>query len=321
MESQFYQINLLKLLLKWRVHLAVIVIAAAALSAFFSGPLFLKPKYKSFAIVYPSNVAPYSDENETEQMLQIMQSNQIRDQLIEKFNLIEHYAIDTTEPKHMSWLYWEYSKNVRIGKTPYEGVNIEVLDTDPQIACDMVNAILDLYDQKVRSLHEEKFGEVVAMYERALDRKQHYLDSLKNRLAELGSKYGLMDYEAQSEQVTRGYLRTIDGQGAAYVRDRELEKLKEEIGARGGEMLFLQNLIENESGNFARLQDEYERAVMDYDRQFTYSNVVSSPYPADKKAWPVRWLIVVISTLAAFFISVLTIMIIEHSRSLAEKSK
>jgi capsule polysaccharide export protein KpsE/RkpR len=303
------------------VHLAVIVIIALALSAIFSGPAFIKPKYKSFAIVYPSNIAPYSDENETEQMLQILQSKDISDSIIQKFNLIEHYGIDINDPEYFSWLMWEYSQNVKISKTPYEGVNIEVLDTDPQIASDMVASILDFYNNKVRRMHEQKFGEVVKMYKRAIQKKEAYIDSLKLQLTDLSKQYGLMDYRAQSEQITKGYLKTIDGSGAAHVKDKEVNQMKQNIEEKGGDMILLQNLINYEAGKYADLKYDYERAYMDYDRQFTYANIVTKPFPADKKAYPVRWLIVVISTLAAFFVSFIVILILENYKTMSSKKK
>ena len=34
--------------------------------------MFITPLYKSEAVAYPANVTPYSDESETEQMLQII---------------------------------------------------------------------------------------------------------------------------------------------------------------------------------------------------------------------------------------------------------
>ncbi|MCB0821194.1 MAG: hypothetical protein KDC09_00755 [Bacteroidales bacterium] len=320
MESQFYHINLLQLLLKWKVHLAVIVIIALALSAIFSGPSFITPKYKSFAIVYPSNIAPYSDENETEQMLQILQSKDISDQVIERFNLIDHYGIDRNDPEFFSWLMWEYSQNVKIAKTPNEAVEIEVLDANPQIASDMVNAIIEFYNNKVKTLHEEKFGEVVKMYSRALVKKQASIDSLKMELAHLGKDYGLLDYEAQSEEVTKGYLKTVEG-SAGQVRDREVNELKKNMEDKGGEVLLLLNLIENEANTYADLKYEYEKAYMDFDRQFSYTNILNKPYPADKKAYPVRWLIVVISTLAAFFVSFIVILILENYKGMSKSKK
>jgi capsule polysaccharide export protein KpsE/RkpR len=316
MDSQFYQINLLQLLMKWKTHLFIIGLVAIVLSAIFSGPTFITPKFKSYAVVYPANIASYSDENETEQMLQILQSKDISDSIIEKFNLPDHYGIDRDYKYYYSTLMWEYSKNVKVSKTSYEGVSIEVQDTDPQIASDMIEAMLHFYNQKVGSLHENKFSEVVRMYERAIVKKQSYIDSLKTRLGEMGTQYGLLDYEPQSEQVTKGYLRTIDGSGSSYVRDSKLEELKSNIEQQGGEIILLQNLINYEAEKFADLKYNYEKAVMDYDRQFSYVNEITKPYPADKKSYPVRWLIVVISTLAAYFLALIVILILDNYRNM-----
>jgi len=319
MESQFYQINILKLFFKWKWHLVIIIILAVILTAIFSGPFFITPKFKSFAVMYPANIAPYSDESETEQMLQIIQSREITDNVINKFNLAEHYEIDTSYEYYYTTMMWEYSQNVHISKTPYEGVLIEVLDKDPQIACDMVNSMIDFYNIKVRNMHEIKFGEVVAMYKRAMFKKEAYLDSLENRLYELSTKYGLLDYESQSREITRGFLRTVDG-GSSNINTREVLKLKENIEKRGGELIKLKELIEFEAEDFVLLKQLYEQAVMDYDRKYTYVNMITDPYTADKKSFPVRWLIVVISSLASFFLAFIVILIIENYKGLSKSS-
>lgn len=321
MESQFYHINLLQLLLKWKVHLAVIVLIASVLAAIFSGPVFITPKYKSEGIIYPANISSYSDENETEQMLQILNSRDISDSIIARFNLSEHYEISKDYEHYYSVMMWEYWQNVTISKTPNEAVSIEVLDKDPQIASDMVDAMIYFYNNKVRNLHETKFLEVVQMYERMMAKKKAYLDSLNMQLTHLSTEYGLMDYEAQSEQVTKGYLKTIDGSGANHVNQQEVNRLKENIEKKGGEMLLLQNLIEQEAGRYSELKAVYEQAYMDFDRKFSYTNVLTSPYPNDKKAYPIRWLIVVLAALASFFISFVVILILESYPGLTKKNK
>jgi capsular polysaccharide biosynthesis protein len=318
MESQFYQINILKLLLKWKTHLAVIVVAAIVLSAIFSAPFFITPKYKSFAVVYPANISPYSDESETEQMLQVMQSREIIDSVINKFDLAKHYKIDTSYKYYYTTMMYEWSQNVSIGKTPYEGVEIDVLDKNPQMAADIVNSIIDFYNKKIKSLHEEKFYEVVTMYERSLAKKKAYIDSLENRFRELSTKYGLLDYESQSREVSRGYLGTVDG--SSRINKKEVDRIKQNIEEKGGEALLLKELIENEAEAYTTLKQEYEKAYMDYDRQFSYTNVVTKPYPADKKAFPVRWLIVVISAMAAFFISFIVILILENFKGMSKNA-
>lgn len=318
MESQFYQINILKLLNKWKYHLGAIVVLAAILGAIFSGPIFITPMFKSYAVVYPSNIAPYSDESESEQMLQILQSGDIRDSVIRKFNLARHYKIDSSYKYFLSSMLWEYSQNVKVEKTAYEGINIEVLDKDPKIACDMVNSILTFYNLKVRKLHEEKFGEVVAMFERSLLKEQQYIDSLKNRFMDLSVNYGLLDYSNQSREIARGYLKTIDGSGSGHINSKEVLRLKENIEKMGGEFILLQRLIEYEAGKFTALKKDYDQAYRDYDRKFTYTNVISEPFVADKKAFPVRWLIVVISSIAAFFAAFVAVLVFENYQGMSK---
>lgn len=317
MEKYFRNLNLLEILMKWKMHLGIIALVAIVLSFIFSGPAFIKPRFKSTAILYPSNIKEYSDESLTEQMLQIMQSTDIRDSLILKFELIEHYKIDTTKKYWKSALYWTYSRNVKIGKTPYEAVQIDVYDTDPYLACDMVNAIIKYYDRKIANLHNTKFGEVVSMYERYLNRKSRELDSLQNRMRYLSTNYGLLEYEYQTQQVMKGVLGTLDGNGR--VNRSEAERLRKNMEMYGGEMVMLQELIKQEAANYALIKKDYDRAWMDHDRRFTYSNIINHPKVADKKSTPIRWVIVLISTLSTLFLSVLVIGIIENSRPATPK--
>jgi capsular polysaccharide biosynthesis protein len=318
MQSQFYQINILKFLNKWKFHLGIIVLIAIVLAAIFSSPMFITPKFKSFAIVYPSNISPYSDESETEQMLQILQSSDIRDSIIRKFSLAKHYKIDSSYKYFRTTMIWEYSQNVRVSKTTFEGINIEVMDKDPKIACDMVNSIIYYYNKKVRKLHEDKFKEVVELYDRSILKKQHYIDSLENRFVELSTTYGLLDYGNQSREIARGYLRTIDG--SSGINTKEVLRLKQNIELKGGEFMLLQSLIQQEAGKFSELKREYEKAYMNFDRRFSYTNVITEPFVADKKSFPVRWLIVVITSLATFFVAFLAILIFENYKGLVKNS-
>ena len=91
MENYFSNIHMMNIFFKWKWHLLAIAVIAALLAAIFSGAVFIKPRYKSYALIYPSNIAPYSDESESEQMLQWMLSEDIRDSVMKKFDLPKHY--------------------------------------------------------------------------------------------------------------------------------------------------------------------------------------------------------------------------------------
>lgn len=304
MDSFFNNVRLLDIIIKWKYHLLVVAVAAILLSVLFSSPIFITPLYKSYALLYPSNISPYSTENETEQMMQMLQSRDIRDSVIHKFNLAKHWGIDSTYQYFVSTMVWFWEQRVKVGKTPNEAVEVEVLDPDPQVACDMVSAIIDYYNIKVRGLHKEKFGEVVDNYNFIMAKKQQYMDSLGKQAEELGTKFGILEYEAQTREVMRAYFQNRG--------NSEVLKYKHNLEEHGGEMQKLGEMMRSESEALATLKLDADRALLDFHRHYTHANVLSKPFASDKKSFPVRWLIVVMSTLAAIFLSVIVAGIIEN---------
>jgi len=309
MEDYFNSKNLVTLIVKWKYQLSVIGVAAILLSAFFSGPIFITPLFKSYAVMYPSNVSPYSTENETEQMIQILQSKDIRDSVIKKFDLAKHYGIDPKYEYFTSTMLWEWSQKVKINKTPYEAVTIEVYDKDPNTASAIVDAMLEFYNLKVRSLHKEKFGEVIINFRAIWEMKRRDLDSLKQRAEELGTQYGLLDFPNQTKEVMRAYL------GGGSYNKKEAERLKKNLEEKGGEMMLLGALMKSESESYSTYKLDFDRAVQNYNRNYTYVNLLNKPFPADKKAYPIRWIIIIVSTIAALLIAILVIGIIDHRKT------
>jgi len=276
MEEYFNSKNIINILIRWKIHITVIVVVSVLLAMFFSSPIFITPLYKSYAVVYPANVSPYSDESETEQMIQMFQSKDIRDSIIEKFDLPAHYGIDKGYEYFNSTLLFEYGQKVKIAKTPYEAVDIEVMDKDPKIACDMVNEIMHQYNLKVKSLHKEKFKEVVIDFKAITDMKKRDIDSLKNMAKDLGTQYGLLDYPNQTREIMRAYLGA--GRG-----NKEVLNLKKNMEEKGGDMLMLSELMASEAEGYSTFKLDYDRAVLNYNRDYTYVNILNKPYVADKK--------------------------------------
>ena len=311
MENYFGSFNLLKLLNKWKVHLLVIGIIAMVIGIIFSGPFFIKPKFKSFAIIYPANISKYSDESETEQMLQWLESRDIADSMIKKFNLLQHYNIKPDDAYFLSKIYKKFNKNVFITKTQYESVKIDVCDTDPKLACDMVNSIIEFYNKKVLNIHKEKYKEILKIEEGKLLEKKQQQDSLLKIINSIRTKYELIDYGIQTNEVTRGYLGTFDGSSMARVNQKEVAKIKSNIENKGDSLLLITNQVTNVAAAYNNYKISYEDALRNVNKLQTYANVVTSPFVADKKFYPVRWLIVLSVVVISLFFSIITIAIVD----------
>ncbi len=322
MENYFSNISLISLILKWKWHIGVIIFVAGLLSAIFSGPVFITPKFKSIGVIYPSNIAPYSEESETEQMVQWLNAIDIKDSIIEKFNLSEHYKIDPAYKYFYSTLLNKYSKHVKISKTMYESVEIEVLDKNPQVACDMVNAIIYYFNMKVRGIHRAKYDEVVRIAEKLLELKRQELDTAAAKLYNIRTQYEIIDYGHQAREVSRGFLGTVDGNNAAKnINMPEVIKLKKNLEEMGGEFVINNTRLYDILRLYSDLEKEYELAFYDANKEFTYTNIVSHPVVADKKSSPVRWLIVFYTVIISLFFSLVVIIYVENKQHIQHDIK
>ena len=303
----------IRLLFRWKFHLAVILIIAAGASVLFSSEWFITPRFKSTAVIYPSNLIPYGSETPTEQMLQLLQASDIRDNIIAKYDLAKHYNIDTARAGAKSALIAEFRDNVIIRKTEYESVKIEVWDVNPETAASIAKDMIHFLNMKARTLQRQKSAEVVTMYEQQLKAKQAELDTIDAQLKELRVKYGLLDYESQVKELTKKYLATAKTGDKASLS--EVDLMMRNLEEKGGEFVALEDLAKRNRKAYNEIKILYETASRDVTKELTYSNIVEAPVPADKKSYPVRWLIVLGVTSATFMLALIVLAFVDRKKN------
>jgi capsule polysaccharide export protein KpsE/RkpR len=300
---------------RWKLFAAVAIVAAVA-SAIISG--LITPRYRSSAIVYPVNLTNYSIETRSDQLLQLLESNSIRDTLIKRFDLVKHYRLDTNLRGQKFALYNEFKDRVEVSKTRYESVQIEVTDEDPRIARDMVQMTLDQTNLLARRLQREKSAEVLAIASRTLKYTKAKLDSVETRLAALRNSSGLLSYENQAREFTKAYAKLV-ASGASQGQKDAIRNMMKELEEKGGEFRSLTNLSDIFRDEYSRVLTEYEHVMNDMTKELTYTNTVVYPEIPDKKIYPVRWLIVLVSVLSSLFLCFLFVLMREGQRSAARR--
>jgi len=318
MGEYFTSGSLLRLILKYKFHLAVIVAVAAVASVVFSSEWFIRPRFKSIAVVYPSNLPPYGSETPTEQMLQLLQANDIRSSIIKKYDLAKHYDIDTTKSGGKALLIAEFEDNVTVRKTEYESVKIEAWDVSPDTAAAIASDMITFLDLKARSLQRNKTIEVVNLHKTQLDKRKIEVDTLEAQLKELRVRYGLLDYEAQAKEITKRYLETLKNGNKASISD--IDAMMRNLEEKGGEFIALEDQVKKARRVYNDTKLEYENALKDYSKEFTYSNIIVRPVAPDKKSYPVRWIIVSAFTSSTFLIALMILAFID-SRKLPKIKK
>lgn len=310
MENFFDNQRILNGVWKWKFHIIVVASIAFVISAIISGPFFIAPKFKSTARVYPMNIEEVSEESVSEHLMEFLMSVDIKFRLIDAFRLDEVYKINREDKLYKTYMLYEYNKNVKYKKTDFETIEISVLDTDPNRAAQMVDSLIVYLNEAILVEKNKLSLEWADMAKRALDKKRNELDSLFNIVNNIRKETGLVDYDAQVESATLGLM-----EAAARGGDRKpAQEVIKQLVESGGNLRKHQELIITHEIAADTLQRRYDKYSMYGNREVSFTQIVERPFAADKKSYPVRWLIVLLSTFAASFIALLTVLLIDYIR-------
>ena len=310
-KEEFNTSSLFYLAIKWRWHLMVVALLSGVAATVFSSATFIQPKFKSYAVVYPVNIIPYSNESATEQLLQLFQSADVKANVIEKYDLANHYGIGSNSKEPSSDLILEINDNFSISKTEFESVSIEILDKDPKMARDLVNELISQTNLKARQLQREKSQEMQQMYTMQLDKSKSDIDTLNARISDLRIANNVIDVMYQTKEITRGVIASKGG---------EAEKLATGLKEKGAQLTELNSKLETELLYYAKIKEAFDNVNADLKKELTYTNVVTRPVIADKKSYPIRWIIVLSAIVASLFLAFVIISFKENKKKNSNQS-
>lgn len=314
MDNFFNNQRILNLIWKRKIHFVIVGIIAVILSAIFSGPAFITPKFKATARMYPINIWTLSDESETEQMLEILNSNDLKFEMFEAFNLSEVYEISKNDPQYLTYMFDTYNTNVSTSKTQFETAEIKVLDKDAERAAAMCDSIIGFYNKKVGIMHKAKNKEMVDIAKKQLDKKNIELVAYEHQLDSIRNKYGIISYRNQVSEVTRGYMNALATGKGSTSDAKKIQEIYNNFASKGTKAVVIENNFNKTILAIDSLTTLHETYLIEYEKEITYSHIVEYPFAADKKAYPVRWLIVAFSTLSAIFVALLTFLVLDYRK-------
>jgi LPS O-antigen subunit length determinant protein (WzzB/FepE family) len=283
--------DILPILLKNKKGIIIVTLIAAVASVVIS--FMLKPKYKSYAVVYPVNLSPSSEESNTEQLLQYFYSEEVKLAVARKFDLYSHYEVDTTAKGYRAMFDLYFKGNVNISPTLYESIEIVVKDQDPVMAKNIAQAMIDETNALILSIKRERLNEYITNSSKAIQYELKTLDSVNNKINDLRSTYNIVDVRYQAKYLSKKII------GGGQLNEAE-KNTYTGIQVKNTELEKLWNAANGQQGTMNYFRDQKDKYLFDYNSNISFTNVVSKPTLPDKKFFPVRWLIVTISTLSAF---------------------
>ncbi len=212
----------------WRWRKTILRVCLAVLVGSIAISLFLSNYYKSTTICYPASpklsnpellfgtsgeVTEYfGTDQDLDRLAEMANGNQMVDYMVARFNLYEHYGIDSTT-KEGPYKVREHFRDLYVAqKNKNDALEISVEDTDPAFAALMANAAREKTDDMARRLTTESQGRLLSAIEDNIKRKRTDLRNLEDSLRLIQNLYGIYDPSSQGEQ-----LATLSAQADADV--------------------------------------------------------------------------------------------------------
>ena len=323
----FNSINFVWFVWKWKWVLLAVVFVSALAAAVFSGPRFITPMFKSVVVLFPTatnsisktlmddmpgnkeDIMAFGEETESEQMLQILNSSEIRDKIVERFDLMKHYKIKPKTRFAVTELNREYSSNITFKRTEYKAVEIKVMDRSADTAMLIANAISEYLDTIKNSIQKQRALEGLAIVEAEYRQMEQDIFEAEDSLKRLREK-GVHDYETQSEMINQQLAIELAKRNTVGIK--ALNDKLDTLAKYGGAYVSIRDALEHEKKNFSELRRSYKKAKVDAEAFVPQKFVVDKAYKAEKKSYPVRWLIVAVSVFASFLLAIITLIILEN---------
>lgn len=316
---------------KWK-PIFIITTLTAIVSIIIS--LLIEEEFKSSVVIYPAStssvskalltdmsrapkdILKFGEEEETEQLMQILHSDEIKANIIAKYKLMQHYKINAKSKFSKTKLLNEYDDKISFRKTQYQAIEITVFDTDNQIAANIANDITSILDSVYNKVQKDRAFKALKIIENQYQSEKKYIGQLEDSLSGLRG-LGVFDYENQVRIYTESYTKALESGNS---RKAKLLQDKLDILAKYGSTYnSLSQLQKKEIEQLSLLKSKYQEAKVDAYQNLPHKYIVNPAQVSEKKAKPVRSLIVILSTISGFIFSVFLLLILDNFKSIIEK--
>ncbi len=331
-KSNYNSMNIIKF--AWRKRYILIIVSAIAFVTSAILSLTIPDKYKSTVSMFPTasvsisnnlveitsgisstvDLLSFGDESEVERLIQILNSHQVMAHIIDKFNLYDHYSIDSTNADSRTKIIAKYKSNIEAKRTMYTSIILEVRDQNPEIAAAIANEVATYADKVYRNIRKERAFEAMKIARDEYNATNMLIEKISDSLRTIREK-GVHDYETQAEAYNRAYGEALIENNQHAIKT--LSAKFDTLAKYGGIYVELSERLLKEIQRNNILKTRYSATKVNYENNVSNIYILDKAVVADTKDSPSRSIIVFISTLSTFAFTLLLLVIKE---SLKEQS-
>ncbi|MCP4310994.1 MAG: hypothetical protein GY790_07010 [Bacteroidetes bacterium] len=311
-EQKSYNFNSVDLLIYiWNKRITLMIVGFVAALTSMVIALLITPMFSSSVIMFPASNASvargllaqnysgnqsvygFGEEEQAEQLLQVLHSEPIRTRIIEKYELMEHYEIDPEGKYPLTELYEQFSSNINFRLTEFMSVEISVMDSDPEISASIANDISDLVDTVFNSMKKERAINALELVEHEYLKSETDLVTMQDSLNMI------------SNHISQRIKNTGD----------PADNLVLAFAEHGVTYMSMMHQMRNEVGMMINMRYRLNEARMEEQQNLPYKFVVERAIPPEKKAYPNKSLIVIVSTFASLLFALIVLIVIDNVKS------
>jgi capsular polysaccharide biosynthesis protein len=241
-------------ILLWRSRKIFFIVGFAAIAMATTLSMLMTPMYQSFAVVFPAQSTSleknldgleFGYEVHAERIIQILESDAVRDSISQKFDLIKRYEIDLSKPDWQDKFHDKFYSNFKFSKSKYKSVVIQVVDSDPIMSAKMANEMLDILNSVHINIFQSHAKQIFEIYKKSLN---EHLDKV-NKLTE-----GILELETSERTLAASkYIKELQ------MRQAKVKSLSDSLDILRSRFQFgnLDNKVEVFESYFAEARRDF----------------------------------------------------------------
>ncbi|MBC7448170.1 MAG: hypothetical protein H7330_08940 [Hymenobacteraceae bacterium] len=341
--------DLLGVVRRWRRPILLTTVAASIVSA---GIALRMPNiYPATTTFYATNLETSDPDQlssgerkivllpepaDLDRAVNIGSSQPVADYIIARYHLAAHYHYDTARtPEARQSTRELFQERLSMQVSDRAAVELTFLDTDRDTAAAIANDLVTIIDSVSQHLMQPNRRRVLQLFETKYQLLDQAYTTTRDTLQHLRKRTGLYGLEREDRYLAKAIAETetalraarAGGGGRAAALQTALDGLLyrrpgsntltlESFAANRYRVNRLQSELEAIQGSLVKARDAYETARATLGGRVSNVYVVQPAFPVARKVQPVRWLIVLSSTVAAFVLVTLAALLLEYLRAL-----
>jgi capsular polysaccharide biosynthesis protein len=177
--------RVLETLFKNRIKILIVSVLCAILAV--GVTFFIPKKYTSSGIVFPTNSNSMKDvanstffgyEFQADRLIQMFQSQKMKETIVKRYDLINYYEIDTNSKNWRYSLSKNYNADISFKRTKFISVELSVTMKSPELACDIANTMMSYIDTIRKEILYENIYALQNDLSHKIAKNQPIVDSL-----------------------------------------------------------------------------------------------------------------------------------------------